>query len=536
MYVFFTWYCCFIPSCFVASEEDFSLPLNSSSFNNLCKCLSVQSRASITSELEKLGFTRVVKKRKNDGLFEPEAAFDYQDWYSLADLIPQYKDTNENNIVHYACLTSNRDLLHRLIECETSIHTVNKYNRTAIFYTKEFITANLLLHHNASTSHKDINGHSAFISHVIKNNVDIVKLILQNSPPEGIENLQPLNFVQSIEMAKILKIYRSHFDSIPIELQITDEYLREQEKYFWAIMHMQPNINIQNSCKERLLHLAVKQNLPKILKLLLEKNISLHAQTSNGLTALHIAAHNGNREIVSILIEHAKKIEAQGFTNALSNLLEQEDLDGSTALMTAVQTNRLETVDQLIAAGAHIFHCNKYQHSLLHFVKDEALAEKLIIAGLSPQAQGIFGHTPLHFNKKATIANILLRHGANSNALTLDGSSPLHCANNHEIIELLIDHNALIDARNSQKCTPLFYAIKYNNAAKCSTLLQNNADINATDIYGRKATDMFDFHGVPNKEFVFEKLAPILNQAMMNEEEKLHKLVTETQFDIDSDN
>ena len=434
MYVFFTWCCCSTPSYFFASEEDFSLQLNSSSFNDLCSYLRIESRGSIISELEKLGFVRVVKKRKNDGLFEPEGAFHYEHWYSLPDLISQYKDTNENNIVHYACLTSNRELLHRLIECETSINTVNKYNRTGIFYTKEFTTANLLLHHNASTSHKDINGHSAFISHIIKNNVDVVKLILQSSPAEWIENLQPLTFVQSIEMATLLKKYRSRFDSIPTELQITDELLREQEKYFWAIINMQPNINIQNAFKERLLHLAAQQNLPTILKLLLEKNISLHAQTSNGLTALHIAVHHGNSEIVSILIEHAKKIEAQGFTHALSNLLEQEDLDGSTVLMTAIQANQLEITDQLIANRANIFHCNKYQHSLLHFVKDEALTEKLITAGLSPQAQGVLGHTPLHFNKKASIADILLKHGANANALTLDGSTPLHCANNHELI------------------------------------------------------------------------------------------------------
>lgn len=533
MYVFFTWYCCSMPSYFFASEEDFSLELNASSFNSLYTYLNLQSRENIKYELERFGLRRVVKKRKNDGLFEPEGAFYREIYHSLPDLISQYKDTNENNIVHYACLTSNRDLLHRLIECETSIHTVNKYNRTAIFYTKEFITANLLLHHNASTSHKDINGHSAFISHVIKNNVDIVKLILQNSPPERIENLQPLNFVQSIEMATLLKKYRSRFDSIPAQDQINCPHLNEQEKYFWAIINMQPNINIQNAFKERLLHLAVKNNVPTILKVLLEKNITLHAQTINGLTALHIATSHGYVDIVSILIEHAKNIEAQGFTNALSSFLEQQDIDGSTALMTAVQVNRLEVVDQLIAARANIFHCNKYQHSLLHFVKDEALAENLISAGLSPQAQGVLGHTPLHFNKKASIADILLKHGANPNALTLDGSTPLHCANNHELIQLLIDNNAIIDARNSQKYTPLFYAIKYNNIAKCKALLDNDADINATDIHGKKPTDMFDFHGVPNAQFVFEKLEPLLKQAMIKEEERLHKLITELPFDFD---
>lgn len=533
MHIFFTWYCCSVSSCFFASEEDFSLQINASSFNSLSTYLNLQSRENIKYELEKFGLRRVVKKRKNDGLFEPEGAFYREIYYSLPDLISQYKDTNENTIVHYACLASRHDLLHKLIQHGVSINLVNKYNRTPLFYTQQFETTNLLLGYGASILHEDNNGCSALISHIIKNNIDIVKLILQTFPPKRIENLQPLTFVQSIEMATLLKKYRSRFDSIPAQAQINIPHLSEQEKYFWAIINMQPNINIQNVFKERLLHLAAKNNLPTILKTLLEKNINLHAQTANGLTALHIATSHGHADIVSVLIEHAQNIEAQGFPDALSMLLEQQDIDGSTVLMTAVQVNRLEIVDQLIAARANIFHCNNYQHSLLHFVKDEALAENLISAGLSVHAQGIFGHTPLHFNKKATIAEVFMKHGSNVNASTFDGSTPLHCANNHELIALLIDHNATIDAQNSQKCTPLFYAIKYNNIPKCNLLLDNNADINALDTHGRKATDMFDFHGVPNAKFVFEKLEPLLKQAMIKEEERLHKLVTELPFDFD---
>ena len=63
-------------------------------------------------------------------------------------------------------------------------------------------------------------------------------------------------------------------------------------------------LNFQNKDGDSYLHLAVKNQLEKIIKNLVEKGIKINIQNKKGNTALHIAYETGNNSIIKYLIEH----------------------------------------------------------------------------------------------------------------------------------------------------------------------------------------------------------------------------------------
>jgi len=98
---------------------------------------------------------------------------------------------------------------------------------------------------------------------------------------------------------------------------------------------------------------------------------------------------------------------------------------------------------------------------------------------------------------------LLLKHGASPNLKNRDGASSLDLARDQEIVDLLRGNSALLDAakkgnlariqrlltpenincRDSEgrNSTPLHLAAGYNNYEVAEYLLENGADVNASD-------------------------------------------------------
>jgi len=525
IFIFFTWYCCSVFSCTFASQSIIEQQKNSASFNikihDLSYFLSQKSTQNIQNELENLGFQRTIKKRKNNlsnGVNETHIP---DTLYSLSELITQYKDSHDDTIVHYACYASHAELLKSLKGLGVSMDPINHNNQTPVYYAKKTKIVDILLDQNElSLLHKDNNEQTPLAVHIQQNHIEIVKIILHKmSSSRNQSNNQgphPLSFVQSIEMAKLLQKYHKSLPPLSTEMLAHTQGLKEQEQYFWAIINIMPNINIQNVFGEGLLHLAAKKNLHEVVKKLLDRNINIHAQTAPGLTALHIAAFFGHIEIVSTILDHAKKIEEQGSVNTQAMLIEQEDMDGSTALMVAVQANHTSIAEQLMAARANVHHCNKNKHSLLHFVKDPNLALTLILHGLSVDDKGILGHTPLHLTKNVSIAQLFIEHEADVNAQTLDGDTALHLTRRNDITKVLLKNGAHVNSQNSRKRTPLHYAVQYNNVAQCKQLLAKKADINALDADKQKPFAFLNSQNIPYGDFVFEELENFIEEENIN--------------------
>jgi uncharacterized protein len=90
------------------------------------------------------------------------------------------------------------------------------------------------------------------------------------------------------------------------------------------------------------LHLASRQGNTVTIEALLEAGSDVHAFTSTGVHALHLAAAAGDQHAVAALLFHGAAVDG----------LDRHS--GRTPLMFATANNRLEVIESLLAAGADI--------------------------------------------------------------------------------------------------------------------------------------------------------------------------------------
>ena len=117
-----------------------------------------------------------------------------------------------------------------------------------------------------------------------------------------------------------------------------------------------------------------------------DAHANINAQDQYLKTSLHLAAFNGNSEVVTRLIAAGAKLES------LERLNE-------TALCLAVRWKRLDVAKQLIAAGGSMEVKNVDQQMLLHWVVKENWIELVgtcIAAGVNMEARNKRFYTPLH--------------------------------------------------------------------------------------------------------------------------------------------
>lgn len=207
------------------------------------------------------------------------------------------------------------------------------------------------------------------------------------------------------------------------------------------------------------LHYAVEHELEEIVDELIEKNVSVNERNEKGLTALMIAAENGNLAILKKLIKSKCEI------NAL-------DRKGLTAVMISVRNyllgdrsdEAIECIQELIDAKADLSICDDDgNNALMNLTErwDEDASEVLIL---------------------------LIRAGCDVNCVNKDGDYPLMTACEtdvgHSVLQELIQNGAVVNGASGDDYTPLAHvagsSIDTENECSqiCEILLNAGADPN----------------------------------------------------------
>ena len=207
-----------------------------------------------------------------------------------------------------------------------------------------------------------------------------------------------------------------------------------------------------------LLHHAARAGQSTIIKLLLEKGLSLNLKDKAGQTALDYATAGNNELAISLLLKGGKEINRQETANMQS-------------LHFGARSGDLELIKQLHRQGSSLeVRDGKGQTVLFHAVK----------------------------GKQHHVVQWLLDHGANVQAIDKGGFTPLHIAAQIcglKIAELLVNHGADVNALSVQNLTPLLCIARSEGVNVLRFFHSKGANVHATDKDNNSITHKAAFHG-----------------------------------------
>ena len=173
---------------------------------------------------------------------------------------------------------------------------------------------------------------------------------------------------------------------------------------------------------------------------------------------------------------------------------------GETPLHYAIQNNFLLCAKTLITLGASPNIGDKKNNTPLHLAinkRDLKLIQFLLENNADPNIANENGVTPFISAIQLSelgIADLLLKNNANINAQDNEGESAISRAifkKNIDLVEWLIQKNADLNIRNSNLETPLLQSLWIDDETPASQivdkLIENGADVNATDFRGQSA-------------------------------------------------
>jgi len=178
--------------------------------------------------------------------------------------------------------------------------------------------------------------------------------------------------------------------------------------------------------------------------------------TQYGDTALMMAARTGKPDAVNVLLENGAQVAAQ------------ETWGGTTALMWAVAESHPAIVTALIAHGADV----NARSNFVPAANGRGFEGRTPVAPRPSQGVEEFASgwlTPLMFAaREGDVAStrLLMAAGADVDAIAGDGKDALGLAifnGNYELAALLVDHHSNVNHADTQRFTPLFWAVDRRN-------------------------------------------------------------------------
>jgi len=230
------------------------------------------------------------------------------------------------------------------------------------------------------------------------------------------------------------------------------------------------------------LHVAARNGDVDLVQLLIEQGVVKHAQDGGGCTSLHIAAEHGDVNVARLLLEHGADTEAQ-------------DNCGNTPLHTAAFHNREAALQLLIEHESKMEAQNNNGYTAFHIAAlyDHKSAVYLLLEhGAEPSAQDKTGKTAFQLavtrdNKEAL--RPLLGHQVDNGARDDRGWAALHFAaqigDKAIFRQLLEEHKADKEIRTNEGATALHIAAGNGHEAIVQLLLELNADKEAQDKDGK---------------------------------------------------
>ncbi|XP_062422433.1 ankyrin-3 isoform X9 [Pungitius pungitius] len=254
------------------------------------------------------------------------------------------------------------------------------------------------------------------------------------------------------------------------------------------------------------LHIAAHYGNINVATLLLNRGAAVDFMARNDITPLHVASKRGNSNMVKLLLDRGSKIDAKtkdgltplhcgarsGHEQVVEILLDRgapflsKTKNGLSPLHMATQGDHLNCVQLLLQNDVPVDDVTNDYLTALHVAAHcghYKVAKLIVDKKANPNAKALNGFTPLHIackKNRVKVMELLLKHGASIQAVTESGLTPIHVAafmGHENIVHALTNHGASPNTTNVRGETSLHMAARAGQADVVRYLLKNGAKV-----------------------------------------------------------
>ena len=314
-----------------------------------------------------------------------------------------------------------------------------------------------------------LNGHCDAVEVLIKNNVNINVY--------GGEGVYPIHYAAQNGHLELVKMLLQKTDvniKAQAEHQVTPLWLAAQNGHLETIKYLVEHKADVNTIRVdkgiSAVNIAFTNSKNDVVEYLLVNKANPNIPNASGYYLIHGAIHNGNLDIVKILIENNTDVNIQSIGKE----------SGITPLYYAMgyggQEVNMAIVEYLLEQKANPSIPSSYGYYPIHGAIHNGnldVVKKLIEHNVDVDIQSVGekgGITPLYYAMgyggqkiDISIVEYLLEQKANPNSKVFDGDTPMHMAGYHSRIDLikkLLAYNGDLESVNNQNETPLYSCIK----------------------------------------------------------------------------
>ncbi|XP_053162997.1 ankyrin-3 isoform X36 [Hemicordylus capensis] len=410
---------------------------------------------------------------------------------------------NQNglNALHLASKEGHVEVVSELIQRGANVDAATKKGNTALHIASlagQTEVVKVLVTNGANVNAQSQNGFTPLYMAAQENHLEVVKFLLDNGASQSLateDGFTPLAVALQQGHDQVVSLLLENDTKGKVRLPALHIAARKDDTKAAALL-LQNDHNADVESKMMVnrttesgftpLHIAAHYGNINVATLLLNRGAAVDFTARNDITPLHVASKRGNTNMVKLLLDRGAKIDAK-------------TRDGLTPLHCGARSGHEQVVRMLLDRGAPILSKTKNGLSPLHMATqgDHLNCVQLLIEHNVPVDDVTNDYlTALHVAAHCghyKVAKVLLDKKANPNAKALNGFTPLHIAckkNRIKVMELLLKHGASIQAVTESGLTPIHVAAFMGHVNIVSQLMHHGASPNTTNVRGETALHM----------------------------------------------